>query len=308
MSSQNKQTSKSMMPKQNKINRTRERSPSPEPEYKSKYEQQKYEKKKYEVPSKETYFFDRSKQPMAEICEETNYFQQLPDDIKFPMLQFICEQSYEGPSVYGEYAAPPERETVESINGKGGYFLKKTTEAAGIYLIWHNRQKNIYKFWGPTERAVRDAMNRIRGRIVKYVVHIQAHSETKIQHQAPVDYKLNNKDLAATPPPREPIKPSIYFSRVFKEDDQGWSANFVASVDDYAEQTPLRRTKSLSHGPTVKNTSKHHLVNQEDDYPPPLMRSASMAVADAYNYEPEDKNEEEEEECQPRLCRSISMM
>ncbi len=183
-------TKQATMTKQKQINRTREQSPSPEPVYTSKYEQQKYEKKNYEVPSKESYFFDRSNQPMAEICEETNYFQQLPDEIKFRMFRFICEQSHEGPSVYGEYDAPPNRETTDSINGKGGYFLQKTTEAADIYLIWHNHQKNIYKFWGPTERAVRDAMNRIRGRIVKYVVHVNS-AEKPTRHI----------DLAGTPPP-----------------------------------------------------------------------------------------------------------
>ena len=154
----------------------RERSPSPSPEP-HEYKQREYQG--YQVPSKDSYFFDRCDQPMVEICEATNYFQLLPDEIKFPMLQFICEQSHEGPSVYGEYDAPLDWETVESINGKGGYFLKMTAEAANIYLIWHNRQKNIYKFWGPSERAVRDAMNRIRGRIVKYVVHgeTSAHGE-----------------------------------------------------------------------------------------------------------------------------------
>jgi len=269
MSSQTKQTSKSMT-KQNKINRTREQSPSPEPVYTSKYEEEKYEKKNYEVPSKKTYLFDRSNQPMAEICEETNYFQQLPDDIKFRMFRFICEQSHEGPSVYGEYDAPPDRKTTDSINGKGGYFLQKTTEVAGIYLIWHNHEKNIYKFWGPTERAVRDAMNRIRGRIVKYVVHMQppAHADVENPSQNPAKYNVSKHDLAASPPPNP--NPSIYFSRVFKEDDHGWSANFVASAE-YCQPT--------------------------------LMRSESMAVADAYDDTPEN-----EEECQPRLCRSISMM
>jgi hypothetical protein len=32
-------------------------------------------------------------------------------------------------------------------------------------------------FWGPSERTVRDAMNRLRGRIVKYVVHLDRPNE-----------------------------------------------------------------------------------------------------------------------------------
>ena len=177
----------------------RERSPSPEPINKNNYENQKYE-----VPSKETYFFARCDQPMDEICEETNYFQQIPDDIKIPMLKFICDQSYQdGPSVYGEYDAPPDRETVEAINGKGGYFLKKTTEAADIYLIWYNRQKNIYKFWGPTQQAVKDAMNRIRGRIVKYVIHLCPTSHSHSHH-----HSRKHNDLASSPPPCQYTTPA----------------------------------------------------------------------------------------------------
>ena len=192
------------LPKPNK--QERERSPSPEPIYKNNYENQNYE-----VPSKETYFFARCDQPMDEICEETNYFQQIPDDIKIPMLKFICEQSYQdGHSVYGEYDAPPDRETVEAINGKGGYFLKKTTEAADIYLIWYNRQKNIYKFWGPTQQAVKDAMNRIRGRIVKYVIHVRRQEPSHhVRRQEPAKYNVSKQDdLASSPPPCDYTTPN----------------------------------------------------------------------------------------------------
>jgi hypothetical protein len=266
MSFQTKQTVKSM-PKQ-KYEREqyeRQHSPSPEPVY---------EKQKYEVPSKESYFLDRCDQPMEEICEETNYFQLIPDDIKIPMLKFICEHSRKNPSVYGEYDAPPDQKIVESINGQGGYFLKKTTEAADIYLIWHNQKKNVYKFWGASERTVRDAMNRLRGRIVKHVVHGQgqAHARVEKPRQEPAKYNVSakynasakyNDDIASSPPPSQ--NSSIHFSPVFKEDDLGWTANFVASAE-YCR--------------------------------PPLMRTDSMAIADAYDNKPEN-----DEDCQPRLCR-----
>jgi hypothetical protein len=91
------------------------------------------------------------------------------------MLSEICRQK--GSSVYGHYDAPPNKHIVAQINGERGYFLKKTTTAANIYLIWYHPSKERYMFWGPTERSVRDAMNRIRGRIVKYVVHLDRQSE-----------------------------------------------------------------------------------------------------------------------------------
>jgi hypothetical protein len=91
------------------------------------------------------------------------------------MLSEICRQK--GSSVYGHYDAPPNKHIVAQINGECGYFLKKTTAAANIYLIWYHPSKERYMFWGPTERSVRDAMNRIRGRIVKHVVHMDRQSE-----------------------------------------------------------------------------------------------------------------------------------
>jgi hypothetical protein len=263
------------MPKQKQMYE-RERSPSPEPIYNkfkptSKYNPtSKYKQQNYEVPSKESYYFDHCHQPMDEICEETNYFQYLPDDIKIPMLQFICEYSREGPSVYGEYDAPPDRKTVESINGKGGYFLKKTAESADIYLIWYNRQKNIYKFWGPTERAVRDAMNRIRGRIVKYVIHAEpsyaepsyaepSYAEPSYaEPQQPKKYNGSNHDIASSPPPCQYSKP------VFDEKSDSWTVNFAVSaeynpqpldsmaVDDYSryseeDPAPIGICRSMSY-------------------------------------------------------------
>ena len=272
MSFQTKQTEQTKQNKQTSMTKKqeRERSPSPEPIYKNK---------KYEVPSKETYFFDRCEQPITEICEATNYFQQLPDDIKIPMLKYICEQSREGPSVYGEYDAPPDQEIVESINGKGGYFLKKTTEAADIYLIWYNRQKNIYKFWGPTERAVKDAMNRIRGRIVKYVIHLHT---SQARRQEP-SHHVRRQEPSHQARRQEPShqarrqEPSQY--NISKHDD-------------------------LASSPPPCQYSKPVCDEEEEEYNPhPLMRSESMAVGDGYDYSLE------EEAPQPLgLCRSMSMM
>jgi hypothetical protein len=201
---------------------TRECSPSPEPEHEGKYNKIKIikDESSFQVPSKKTYFFDRCNQPMAEICEETNYFELIPVDFKYAMFKFICDQSHVGPSVYGEYNAPPDREITNSINGKGGYFLKKTAEEANIYLIWHNREKNIYKFWGASEREVRYAMNRIRSRIVKYVIHVDQQSHVdqqmhvghvKVNRREPI--QLSKENLASTPPPSSP-KAGVYFKPI----------------------------------------------------------------------------------------------
>jgi hypothetical protein len=250
----------------------RERSPSPSPEpheYKrSEYKQREYKQSDYQVPSKESYFFDRCDQPMVEICEATNSFQLLPDEFKFPMLTFICAHSHEGrPSVYGEYDAPLDWETVESINGKGGYFLKMTAEAANIYLIWHNRQKNIYKFWGPSERAVRDAMNRIRGRIVKYVVH--GHPLDPIE-PIPLQrlHNMNATNLADSPPPMTPKPMTMSLPQASKNYIKAHPTEFPASCA------------------LIKEKEKEEEEEEDNFRPGKLVRTDSIAISEIYGEEP----------------------
>jgi uncharacterized protein YneF (UPF0154 family) len=129
----------------------------------------------YQVPAKSDYYCDESTNPIEEICKYTDNLEWIPPELRYQMLSKICRQK--GSSVYGQYDAPPNKHIVAQINGERGYFLKKTTTAANIYLIWYHSSKERYMFWGPTERSVRDAMNRIRGRIVKYVVHLDRPSE-----------------------------------------------------------------------------------------------------------------------------------
>ena len=129
----------------------------------------------YRVPEKSDYYYDESTNPIEEICKYTDNLECIPSEIRYQMLSEICRQK--GSSVYGQYDAPPNKHIVAQINGERGYFLKKTTAAANIYLIWYHPSKERYMFWGPSERTVRDAMNRIRGRIVKHVVHLDRPSE-----------------------------------------------------------------------------------------------------------------------------------
>lgn len=154
---------------------------------------------RFTIPSKEEYRFRSCSHPIEEICLATNYMAIISDDFKQSMLKFICKEGLNGPGVYAEYSAPPNPETVNIINGTGGYFLKKTTQEANIYLIWYNRNRGVYMFWGALEKEVRDAMNRIRGRIVKYVS--VGNSAEKSHEQRPL---LNRNDIAGSPPPPPP--------------------------------------------------------------------------------------------------------
>ena len=257
----------------------RERSPSPEPAHYKETGKYKPEGKykpgpeKYEVPSKETYHYSVCSHPIEEICLATNYLANIPEDFKHDMLKFICKEGVNGPGVYAEYVAPPNADTVHQINGSGGYFLKKTVEEATIYLIWYNRARGVYMFWGPTERAVRDAMNRIRGRIVKYVVHVNS-AEKSSRHI----------DLAATPPP----KPLMRKPAEYKHEEVG-------------------RTMSLGHGLTLETMGNAYLdekKEEEIDEPPTHTRSDGYCPRPLKCWSDED----DEEENAPRaLSRSMSI-
>lgn len=159
----------------------------------------------YTIPSKESYYFRQSSHPIEEICSVTRQLTLLPEEFRTTMLKFICKEGLQGPSVYGEFPAPPNMEKVEIINGNGCYFLKKTTLEANVYLIWYNRQRGVYMFWGPTRKEVRDAKNRIRGRIAKYLLptHAAYLSLTKKMCQPQIADSPPPPPAHSTPPPLE---------------------------------------------------------------------------------------------------------
>ena len=114
--------------------------------------------------SKETYHSRRCSQPIEEICLMTNYLANISDDYKYRMLRHICQRGKQDPGIYAEYPAP---RNVDEVNGHGYSFLKKIAEESNIYLIWYNRPCHVYLLWGARECEVRDAIYRIRARIMK---------------------------------------------------------------------------------------------------------------------------------------------
>jgi hypothetical protein len=212
---------------------------------------------KYTIPSKETYQYRDCSHPIEEICLVTNYLATIPDEFKHTMLKFICQEGLNGPGVYAEYSAPPNADTVHRINGSGGYFLKKTAEDANIYLIWYNRPRGVYMFWGALEREVRNAMNRIRGRIVKYVVHVNSAEKPthlaekemedyeqqptqKIQRQEKFKYNLSKTNIAASPPPFQNINP------IFRSESMAVADAYDYSPENTTQPDPAGLSRSMS--------------------------------------------------------------
>jgi len=190
----------------------------------------------YSIPEKTDYYYDKCRNPIEEICTVTDNLEQLSPEFRYAMLSYICQE--DATSTYGEYDAPPCQAIVDKINGSGGHFLKLTVEAANIYLIWYNRAKNTYMFWGPTEQKVRDAMNRIRGRIVKYTVHVNpATTQTPIIAYKPVADKPVG--LAASPPPPPPRKDKQVEEDECEDDE-------MPPLMDFTNRPPSGMQRSIS--------------------------------------------------------------
>jgi hypothetical protein len=71
------------------------------------------------------------------------------------------------PIVFGYIPAPPLVEITKQVIGEEGYFFKLTTAVCGVYFIWHDRDTNVFLFWGSSTFKVVKAMNSIRWRIFK---------------------------------------------------------------------------------------------------------------------------------------------
>ena len=209
-------------------------------QYQERYQAQQYQER-YQVPEKNDYYYDDSPNPIEEICKYTDNLEKIQPEIRYRMLSDICRNK--SISVYGDYTAPPSKQIVDQINGQGGYFLKMTAKEAGIYLIWYYQAKGRYLFWGPTKRSVRDAMNRIRGRIVKYVVHLDRHHSEDQYDTYEIDtyeidtYEIDREEKMAyveEPYAEEPYaeEPCAYAEDSEDEDEEEYIAPVPPTFDE----------------------------------------------------------------------------
>jgi len=193
--------------KQTNYNYERSQSPSPQDIIMQRRQQQsRSQPNEYYFPLKDSYHYRICTHPIEEICSVTNNLEFLSPDFKYKMLKFICQERLNGSSIYGEYPTPQDAATAEQINGKSGYFLKKTTEAANIYLIWYNRNRKMYMFWGATEREVRDAINRIRKRILKMVLYCDDTPHTSRKNLSMLTEYRNIAESPPPPPPKQSLR------------------------------------------------------------------------------------------------------
>jgi hypothetical protein len=128
----------------------------------------------YILPFK-PYHLRKTTNALDEIRFVTNDLQNLPSYFASLEYELSGRQRF---TMYGQFDAPTDKKIIQKINGKNGFFLKKTIREADIDLIWWNEVTNHYLFWGTTKGRIIDAMNRLRSRIAMIVVHGGTHIKT----------------------------------------------------------------------------------------------------------------------------------
>ncbi len=107
------------------------------------------------------------------------------------------------PIVFGYIPAPPNVLVMKKVIGIDGYFFKKTTVVCGIYFIWHDRETNMFLFWGPSTIKVVKALNSIRWRICKHYEEYNSTIYATIQNPQAETITTDNNYRSASPSPSQ---------------------------------------------------------------------------------------------------------
>jgi hypothetical protein len=109
---------------------------------------------------------------------------------------------------YGYLPAPSSTDAVKMIIGHDGFYLKLTTQTTGVNFIWHDRQKNVFMFWGSRFRVVK-AMHAIRHRIQKYCAAVPVYEPLPLLSTEEVESELayyeREAEIEQDRDPAEPV-------------------------------------------------------------------------------------------------------
>jgi len=103
-------------------------------------------------------------------------------------------------TTFGYIPAPPDSDITRQVIGTEGYFFKMTTTLCEVDFIWHDRENQVFLFWGSSIFKVVKALNSIRWRIHKIYMAQQA----KQSQQATTTTQYILEDISEdddTPPP-----------------------------------------------------------------------------------------------------------
>jgi hypothetical protein len=123
----------------------------------------------YQIPAK-PYYLVPTVRPLEEICAVTYNLTFVSEEFRNTLFFRVGNRPW--PTTFGMFNAPTNINALKMVIGEDGYFLKLTTRACDVDMIWHDRQNNMFLFWGPSIYAVVQAMNQIRSRIIKYTIYV----------------------------------------------------------------------------------------------------------------------------------------
>lgn len=132
----------------------------------------------YQIPAK-PYYLAQTIRPLEEICGFTYNLTFVSEEFRNNLFFRIGNRQW--PTTFGMFNAPTNINALKMIIGEDGYFMKLTTRACDVDMIWHDRQNNMFLFWGPSVYAVVQAMNQIRSRIIKYTIYVNPSEQARIQ-------------------------------------------------------------------------------------------------------------------------------
>ena len=79
----------------------------------------------------------------------------------------VCRELSKKHTVFAYIPAPTNKEVIQRVIGKNGYYFKLTTQKCEVDFIWHDRDHDMFLVWGSSNYKVVKALNCINYRIVK---------------------------------------------------------------------------------------------------------------------------------------------
>lgn len=166
----------------------------------------------------------------------TNQFNDLSEAVYNTVVHNIS--IHHGKVTYGYLPAGQlSTESIKIIVGKEGCYMKMTTAQSGAYFLWHDRQKNIFMFWG-TQMSVIKAMHAIRNRIEKYgkVAAVAADTSVVATYDDDEDGYSYYERLQEIELDREPEQPVFQLSTIYLPD----------SSSEEEEETELQEKRRIN--------------------------------------------------------------
>jgi hypothetical protein len=200
----------------------------------------------YQVPPK-VYLLRSTTHPIEEIGLHTDMFQKIQEPYREFLFRRLCDRA-KLETMYSELPAPSDVEILKRIIGENGHYLKLTTGNCNVDFIWHDRDAKLFRFWAPKKYSLIQAMNIIRGRIIKYVGFPYDVEELFMNFPPPPPPPSSRQYRSAspepiTPEPREVIQPS------FKKLHSVYPTNLAATPEPAEQIITMMRSMSMHYPP-----------------------------------------------------------